>query len=150
MIDETNIASTAIIDCIDQPTKIACEEDGTITFSELNNKRKTFPIILYEMLQDQHNRETRAEIISWLPDGKGFKIHNRIDFEQDLLWKNFKGIKFRSFQRQLNIYGFERFEEYKSPTYKHNFFVRDQGHLIKNVKRVPIKKVHVSTVTSIL
>ena len=61
----------------------------------------------------------------------------------------FRGIKFQSFQRQLNIYGFERLKEYESPAYKNMFFIRDQYHLINNIKRVPVKKEHASKVTSV-
>ena len=102
------------------------------------SKRKTFPRVLYEMLQEQYDND--SGIVSWLPDGTGFIIHSKTEFEKVLLEKQFKGIKFRSFQRQLNIYGFTRLEECELHSYKHEFFVRDQQHLIDYIKRVPIKK----------
>ena len=147
--DERDRASKASMDFSLPPTSnsdkyvnLSSKNEKNETKTLSKNKRKTFPRILYQMLQEKSDHETTVKIISWLPDGKCFQIHNKIDFEQGLLRKYFNGIKFRSFQRQLNIYEFERLEEYKYPTYKHIFFVRDQDHLINNVKRVPIKKEH--------
>jgi len=106
----------------------------------LQGERKYFPSVLYEMLQEQHDND--SGIITWLPDGTGFIIHNKIEFENVLLQRYFRGIKFRSFQRQLNIYGFARLQEYELHSYRHKFFSRDQHHLMDNIKRVPIKKVN--------
>ena len=104
------------------------------------NSRKKFPDILHEILQKQ-NDDIISSIISWLPDGAGFAIHNKRDFEAVILLTYFNGIKFRSFQRQLNIYGFQRLEKGYQDTYAywHNFFVPDQAHLINFMKRVPVK-----------
>jgi len=109
------------------------------TKSRSQSKRKTFPRVLYKMLQEQDDSYTN--IISWLPDGKGFMIHSKTEFEKVLLQKHFRGIKFRSFQRQLNIYGFTRLEEYELPSYGHKLFVRNQHHLLCDIKRIPIKKL---------
>lgn len=120
------------------------QQQPVISEETLNsqNKQKNFPNTLYEMLQQQ-NENNASEIISWLPNGAGFVIHKKKDFEDVILPTYFKGIKFRSFQRQLNIYGFERQEiHHESCAYKHNFFVKNQIHLINNVKRIPVKKKH--------
>ena len=95
---------------------------------------KRFPEIL-EMLLEQNNHHG---IISWLKDGRGFVIHNRKDFEKYMLASYFDGIKFRSFQRQLNIYGFVRLDKgTKCYTYGHKSFARNQDNNL--IKRTPIK-----------
>ena len=106
-----------------------------------HNSRKKFPDILHEILQNQSD-DIVSSIISWLPGGAGFIINNKRDFEDVILLTYFNGIKFRSFQRQLNIYGFERLEKgyHDTYAYRHNFFVQDQANLINYMKRVPVKK----------
>jgi len=95
---------------------------------------KRFPELL-EMLLEQN---THHGIISWLKDGRGFIIHNRKDFEKYMLALYFDGIKFRSFQRQLNIYGFVRLDKgTKRYTYGHKSFARNQDNNL--IKRTPIK-----------
>ena len=100
-----------------------------------STKRKTFPEILHELLQNNNDSET----ISWIIDGTAFLIKNRECFEQILIPIYFRGIKFQSFQRQLNIYGFERINTPNLYAYKHEFFIKDRPELIKNIKRVPVK-----------
>ena len=101
-----------------------------------NSKRITFPQMLHELLQQNNH----PEIISWLSDGRSFKIYKKKDFENDLLSTKFGGIKFRSFQRQLNIYGFLRLGNgVKSFTYRHRLFVKDKSKALRGIKRIPIK-----------
>jgi hypothetical protein len=83
-------------------------------------------------------RDGYAHLISWLPDGKSFKIHaerslNGSDEQNlvDILKKHFNQTRFKSFLRQLQLYGFER--TYKGPhkgVCKHEFFVRGRKDLI--------------------
>ena len=103
--------------------------------SKCSNSRR-FPEMLYRLLQ----QDNHPQIISWLPDGKSFKIHKRNDFEQYLLSSYFDDIKFRSFQRQLNIYGFVRLDNgIHSYTYGHKLFAKDKHHNLPHIKRIPIK-----------
>ena len=57
------------------------------------------------LLQTDERGETN--IISWLPDGKSFKIHKKNKFERLLMPELFNTSKFRSFQQNLNLWGFE-------------------------------------------
>jgi len=102
-----------------------------------NTSRKTFPEKLYNLLQENN----RPEIISWLPHGQGFKIYNRMDFERDLLSLYFGGIKFRSFQRQLNIYGFLCLDHNRNTyTHSHRLFNKNNKSTLLGIKRIPIKR----------
>ena len=95
---------------------------------------KRFPDLLQTLLEQNNH----PNIISWLKYGRGFKIHNRKDFEKYILTSYFDGIKFRSFQRQLNIYGFIRLDKgIKNYTYGHKSFARNKSNDL--IKRIPIK-----------
>merc|ERR1711862_78312 len=110
---------------------------------EEENKKKsksnTFPKRIYNILK-QESSEGTSEIISWLPCGRGFIIYDKKKFEKIFLMKHFQQTTFRSFLRQLNIYGFKRVEFGRfQGGYEHDFFVRDQPQLISQIKRKPIK-----------
>jgi hypothetical protein len=54
------------------------------------------------MLNDSH--EDGAEtIVSWLPHGRGFKVHESEIFVEQVMERYFKQTKYKSFQRQVNI-----------------------------------------------
>lgn len=103
-----------------------------------NKKRPpVFPKRLYDMLENAE-RDGYSHIISWMPDGKSFKIH--ADGSQDeedekaiveILKRTFNQTRFKSFLRQLQLYGFER--TYKGPRRgecKHEMFVRGRRDLL--------------------
>jgi hypothetical protein len=97
-----------------------------------------FPQRLYDMLEQAEERGY-DHIISWMPDGKSFKIHlNGIrdaKSEQTIVKvlksNNFQQTKFRSFLRQLNQYDFVRI--HKGPRKgecRHDLFVRGRRDLL--------------------
>ena len=83
-------------------------------------------------------RDGYAHVISWMPDGKSFKIHvdGSLDQEDEkaiveILKRTFNQTRFKSFLRQLQLYGFER--TYKGPhrgECKHQLFVRGRRDLL--------------------
>jgi hypothetical protein len=79
-----------------------------------------------------------SEIISWEEMGKGFKIYEPIAFNEIILPRYAKRqTRYRSFQRQLNIYGFKMNK--KSGIYHHEFFTRGDVHSLKNIRPAPNK-----------
>jgi hypothetical protein len=65
-----------------------------------------FPFKLVEILKMAE--ETGQEhIISWLPEGRGFKVHNKEAFCEHIMPLYFSSNKFKTFQRSLNLWGFE-------------------------------------------
>ena len=94
-----------------------------------------FPNLLYSILQnDEH-----SHIISWMPSGKAFIIHNLRDLETVVLPLYFKTAKLKSFQKQLNIYGYERVKlKNKSTIYLHDHFIQHNPELLLLVIRVKI------------
>ena len=72
-----------------------------------NSSTATFPIRLHNLL-NQMDTDGLANVLSWQPHGRCFGIHRPKDFKL-LLPQYFHGVsKVASFQRQLNLYGFQR------------------------------------------
>jgi hypothetical protein len=64
-----------------------------------------FPVKLYAMLEDASSQGFE-DIVSWLPSGKGFKVHDRERFEEHAMAQYFDHTQYESFMRQLNRYDF--------------------------------------------
>ena len=70
-------------------------------------------------------------IISWLPHGKGFSIHDKQRFATEILPYHFEGAKFTSFTRRLKRWNFERVS--RGPemgAYYSKFFIRGKPELV--------------------
>jgi len=98
-----------------------------------------FPWKLHEML---HLAETngKTNIISWLPGGNGFKVHNKELFCEEIMPGYFASQKYKTFQRSLNLWGFESVA--KGPdrgACYHQYFVKGHPELCHNMTRVKIK-----------
>ena len=96
-----------------------------------------FPWKLHDMLQTVE-REGQDSIVSWLPDGKAFKVHDSTTFVNDIMPRHFKQTKYKSFQRQLNLWGFKRITKSTGPdkgAYSHPQFLRGQKSLCRHLCR---------------
>lgn len=69
-----------------------------------------FPYRLHEMLSNV-DAKSDSSIVSWLPDGKHFKVHDPRRFVEEVIPSAFKQKSLKSFQRQLHLYGFQRVHE---------------------------------------
>ena len=97
-----------------------------------------FPIKLQEML-DRVQEDGYEDIVSWQPHGRCFCIHRPKAF-QELLPKYFKLSKVASFQRQLNLYGFQRLTIGRDKGgYYHELFLRGMAFLAYRIPRVKVK-----------
>ena len=67
---------------------------------DLLHVRLPFPWKLHQLLDDVEN-DGNEHIISWLPDGKGFKVHRPTDFTKLILHSYFRQTKYKSFTRQV-------------------------------------------------
>jgi len=78
----------------------------------------------------------RESIVSWFDHGRAFKVHNVPSFVSDVLPLFFKQTKFKSFQRQLNLWGFLRIQDgTEKGAYYHRDFLRDKPDLVCLLKR---------------
>lgn len=76
-----------------------------------------------------------SAIISWLPDGKGFKIHNKKILTNQVLPKHFKDVKFTSFTRKLRRWGFTlKRDGYSQSSYSHPLFIRGDIQSCKKMR----------------
>jgi len=111
-----------------------------MVYEIVSGKSKTFPWKLHEMLQ-MAGKEGFDEIVSWLPDEKSFKVHKPDAFVDVVMPKFFQQSKYKSFQRQLNLWGFERLTTGwgKGGYTRSNYFLRHNSLEIVHIKR---RKMH--------
>ena len=100
----------------------------------------SFPIMLYEMLEDSE-RYGFEQIVSWQLDGCAFKVVDKNSFVHLILPKYFNQTSYKSFLRQVNLYGFSRISKSKAKgglaggCYYHRYFVRGQKQLCSQIHR---------------
>ena len=93
-----------------------------------------FPIKLHIILKILCN-EGSDEIMSWLPHGRSFKVHNTQAFEQVVMKRFFRQSSISSFKRQLNMYGFQKVHyERDIGSYYHRHFLRGRPQLAKYIE----------------
>ncbi|KAL3934746.1 MAG: hypothetical protein SGBAC_009604 [Bacillariaceae sp.] len=106
-------------------------------FDETNQ----FPWKLHILLEEAERNQDAHDIISWLPDGDAFKVHNKVEFGNIIMPKYFNSNKYKSFQRNLNLWGFQTLT--KNPNKGaifHPDFLRGKPDRCKLMKRVRVKK----------
>ena len=65
-----------------------------------------FPMKLH-MLLESMEKSNNSHIVSWLPNGSSFKVHDKQQFTSEVLPVFFGTSKYKSFQRNLNLWGFQ-------------------------------------------
>ena len=83
-------------------------------------------------------------VVSWLPCGKAFQVFDPMAFEQVVLSHYFNQSQYKSFQRQLNIYGFYRITKgrNKGGYFHESCFVRGKPDLCQFMIRTKIKGIN--------
>jgi hypothetical protein len=99
----------------------------------------SFPLKLHAFL-DQVEADGLAHIISWRPHGRCFLIHEPKEFVENVMPNYFRQTKLTSFQRQLNLYGFNRLTRgTDSGGYYHERFLRSKTFLCNSMTRTKVK-----------
>jgi len=90
-----------------------------------------FPETLYKVIESPDSRG----ILAWLPDGKGFAIHDKVRFVSRILSRYFENAKFASFTRRLKRWNFKRVPVYPehASTYRHKYFLRGRPDLVQRL-----------------
>lgn len=98
-----------------------------------------FPIKLHEML-NQVEMDGFSHVVSWQSHGRCFVIHRPRIFKE-ILPRYFPTMaKMASFQRQLNLYGFQRITQgLDKSAYYNEFFLRDRVFLTTRMQRTKVK-----------
>jgi len=121
---------------------LAMQQQSSISISQESNSNSLthyattrFPWKLHQMLV-QTELEGHQSIVSWLPNGKAFKVHRKTEFANKILPVYFKTNKYKSFQRNLNLWGFEAVTTgpNKGATF-HQCFVRGLPALCRHMVR---------------
>jgi hypothetical protein len=100
-----------------------------------------FPLKLHKIIE-LSEVEGYSSIISWLPHGRAFRIHNQNRFVELILPKYFFQSRFTSFQRQINIYGFRKLcRGADQGAYCNEFFLRGRPGLCIGIRRLKKKPV---------
>ena len=119
---------------------VATKEDGSTEATLLEEadekiEIESFPHKLYRMLYEAE-KEDNEHIVSFLPSGRGFAIHDAKEFADCIMGRYFTTRRLASFQRQLNLYGFRRISEGKEKGgYFHKDFIKGKRHLSKKIRR---------------
>lgn len=92
------------------------------------------------MLNDA-SREGNQLIVSWLPHGKGFTIHDRSSFTDVILPRYFKG-KFTSLRQALRNHGFAQMGgcSWDEGGHYHKFFCRDDPLMCQGLTQEQMKR----------
>ena len=69
-----------------------------------------FPLKLHVLLKDL-KEQGRTDIAAFLPHGRAFGIFNTTEFAENIMPLHFRMSRYSSFQRQLNLYDFQRITE---------------------------------------
>ena len=100
-----------------------------------------FPWKLHRMLDDSEEKGF-SDVISWMPEGRSFKVHSKARFTAEVMPLYYESCKFKSFQRSLNLWGFRtmpngpRKGECTNP-----FLLRGQADLCVNMQRIRVRGV---------
>ena len=106
-------------------TKTDCLMVGEV--SHTRGERLTFPKILMTLLYDQ----SHDQIISWIPHGRSFIVRDRDKFLDCVAQSYFNLSSFKSFTRNLNLWGFKRVEKGdERGSYYHQLFLRSKPMLV--------------------
>jgi hypothetical protein len=98
-----------------------------------------FPWRLHDMLNDAEQKGF-DNIVSWQQDGKGFKVHMQKEFPNIVMPSYFNQSQYKSFQRQLNIYGFQRKTVgAERGAYTHELLIRGKPDICRFMVRTKIK-----------
>jgi hypothetical protein len=99
-----------------------------------------FPITLHNMLEEMATTVGDESIVSWQPHGKAFRVHLPEVFAKTAMPHYFKQTKYKSFQRQLHLYGFLRIREgLDRDAYFHSMFIRNNKSMSLRMTRQKIK-----------
>ena len=92
----------------------------------------------------------KSYIISFVGNGKAFKIHKPHDFTSDILPLYYpKQSRLTSFKKQLHLYGFELIGiGVYNGCYFHPLFVKNRPDLCKSIRRKDVKGKKAAAVAS--
>lgn len=97
---------------------------------------------MYKILEEYDDRGY-SDIVSWQDHGRSFRVIDVDCFVSQVMHRFFKQTKFRSFQRQLSLYGFNRIINKGKDFgyYYHENFRRQNLSLVFHITRTAVKGI---------
>ena len=117
------------------------DEDAVagISYENLRGRTKeVFPVKLHKIME-YSERYGFSSIISWMPHGRSFKIHDEDLFVEKVMSHFFFQSKMSSFTRQLRMYGFHKIKgknNVDKGAYFHELFLRGRPGLCLGIVRL--------------
>jgi hypothetical protein len=109
----------------------------------------SFPRKLHAMLEAT-SKNNLEDVAAWQPGGKSFKVIQPQRFATEIMLTYFNQSKYRSFQRQLNIYGFRRVQHGPNKGgYTHKHFIRYSPELGDRIVRRPTNQISATVSTAL-
>lgn len=108
----------------------------------------SFPMKLHTMLDDAEKLGFQ-DVVCWQKGGNSFKVLLSERFSATIMRDYFNQTKYKSFQRQLNIYGFRRIHlGLNKGGYTHRHFIQGSTELSNLVlRKLAHQKLHGTTMT---
>jgi hypothetical protein len=130
MINQDQDANNVVLNKLHLPARI------TEAYPQYGSGGVLFPWKLHAMLETAES-DGFTSVVSWLPDNRSFKVHDTQTFVSLISSRYFEQTKYKSFQRQLNLWGFERHISgpSKKGGYTHPCLVRGKPSLCSRMKR---------------
>jgi HSF-type DNA-binding len=106
------------------------------------SQSEAFPYKLYRLIISMQ-KQGRSDVISFVPTGNAFCIHQPRVFLKEVAPLYFSCSKLSSFKRQLQLYGFTRVARVGEVAqrgvfvYSHPCFVEGRPDLLRNIQRLP-------------
>lgn len=96
---------------------------------------ESFPEKLHRILKDAES-DGFDDILSFYPNGRSFGVHDPKRFLSEIMPRYFNTARYPSFQRQLNLYGFNKCSIGKdNKGFFHELFVKDEPERCLQIKR---------------
>mmetsp|Transcript_27794 Transcript_27794/g.67214 ORF Transcript_27794/g.67214 Transcript_27794/m.67214 type:complete len:576 (+) Transcript_27794:900-2627(+) len=115
------------------------EPKGGKRASKPNKKEKKFPWVLHKII-DEAEQEGNQHIVAWMPRGRSFIVHKRDTFTEQILPRYFRQTKYKSFVRQLNLWGFTFIDQGPDKgSYYCEHFIKGKKELCDKMKRLKTK-----------
>lgn len=105
------------------------------------NKKTAFPQVLHLLLETAEENGFR-DIVSWQNHGRSFRVKDKKQFATKIMPIYFDQTQYKSFQRQLALYGFVRLTKKNSSdygSYYHESFLRGYPDTCRTIQRKAIK-----------
>ncbi|KDO26152.1 hypothetical protein SPRG_08513 [Saprolegnia parasitica CBS 223.65] len=132
--DDSNEAEIFFEDFIKSDVASPAPSDDSSRAPEYLEHTTKYMEKLYTMLE-----QSPESIAAWTNNGTSFAIFDNAAFEKSIIPMYFKPIKFESFARQLNSYGFRKMKYFANNIvvyeFRHPHFVRGKSDQLLTIKR---------------